>query len=735
MKFILKYTYTFVLALFLFQYNSFCAQQTRVDSLLRIVKTLSAETSAASLDDTIRIKALIDLSKEYVTARDFSKSIKYASIAKLISEKLVTALDIAISKTWLANATQSIAYTFENQENYSNALAQYKKELLLREAVGEKRSIAKCLNKIGEMYNLQDNLDASLEFYYKALNLIDEVNYKDEVLTVYNNIGIAYDRQKNHSKSLEYYTKVLNLSKSIGDKNTMGICYSNIGTLYAEDGKNKLALDYFYKFLKIAEESDNKKNIAIAYLNISNVYDVEGNYTKSFEMQFKAIKVFEELGNQAELALIKANIGSSYLSLAKTTSNKSEKVKSLGESEKYFKESLVLYKKIGQIESIGQVYYDLSELAKLKGNFENSLNDYKMYIQYRDSLMKLKNDEKSIRAEMNYEFNQKENLSKLALERNQAIASEESERQKKILYLFIVAFIFTAILAIFILRSNRNKQKANRIIILQKQEVERQKNLVEEKQAQILSSIGYAKRIQDSVLISESIITANIPDLFITYIPKDIVSGDFYWYSRQGDESFIVVADCTGHGVPGAFLSMVGSTLLNEIINHKQLFDPALIIKELANGLSDTLISKEKDEFNQDGMDISICKVNHQTKKLYFAGANQSIFIVDNKSTNEIKAQISSINGIFALNKNEKITNFEWDLKPDTMVYMSTDGYVDQIGEITNKKFLTSRYEKLLKEINGLPIEKQNQLLEENFDEWMGDSKQIDDVLVIGFKI
>jgi serine phosphatase RsbU (regulator of sigma subunit) len=735
MKFILKYTYTIVFAMFLFQCNSFSAQETRVDSLLRVVKTLSAETSAASLDDTIRIKALIDLSKEYVTTRDFSKSIKYASIAKLISEKLVNALDISISKTWLANAIQCIAYTFENQENYSNALAQYKKELLLREAVGEKRSIAKCLNKIGEMYNSQDNLDASLEFYYKALNLIDETNYKDEVLTVYNNIGIAYDRQKNHSKSLEYYTKVLSLSKSIGDKNTMGICYSNIGTLYAEEGKNKLALDYFYKFLKIAEESDNKKNIAIAYLNISNVYDVEGNYTKSFEMQFEAIKVFEELGNQAELALIKANIGSSYLSLAKTTSNKSEKVKSLGESEKYFKESLLLYKKIGQIESIGQVYYDLSELAKLKGNFENSLNDYKMYIQYRDSLMKLKNDEKSIRAEMNYEFNQKENLSKLALERNQAVASEESERQKKILYLFIVAFIFTAILAIFILRSNRNKQKANRIIILQKQEVERQKNLVEEKQEQILSSIGYAKRIQDSVLISESIITANIPDLFITYIPKDIVSGDFYWYSRQGDESFIVVADCTGHGVPGAFLSMVGSTLLNEIINHKQLFDPALIIKELANGLSDTLISKEKDEFNQDGMDISICKVNHQTKKLYFAGANQSIFIVDNKSTNEIKAQISSINGIFALNKNEKITNFEWDLKPDTMVYMSTDGYVDQIGEITNKKFLTSRYEKLLKEINGLPIEKQNQLLEENFDEWMGDSKQIDDVLVIGFKI
>jgi serine phosphatase RsbU (regulator of sigma subunit)/tetratricopeptide (TPR) repeat protein len=735
MKIILKYSYIFLFALFVLHGGRSFSQENRIDSLLKVVRSLGAEMSSSSLDDTVRIKALIDLSKEYVFNRDFSKSIKYASIAKLISEKLVNALDISISKTWLANSLQSIAFTFENQENFPNALAQYKKELVLREAVGEKRSISKCLNKIGEMYNSMDNLDASLEYYYKALSLIDEVKYKDEVLTIYNNIGIAYDRQKNHSKSLEYYVKVLNLSKASNDKNTMGICYSNIGTLYAEDGKNSQALDYFFKFLKIAEELGNKKNIAIAYLNISNVYDVEGNYTKSFEMQFKAIKVFEELGNQSELALIKANIGSSYLSLAKTTSNKNEKDKSLRESEKYLKESLILYKKIGQIESIGQVYYDLSELAMLRGNFESSLNDYKNYILYRDSLTKLKDNEKSIRAEMNYEFNQKENLSKLALEKNQAVANEESERQKKILYLFVVAFVFTAILAIIIFRSNRNKQKANRIITLQKQEVERQKNLAEEKQTQILASINYAKRIQDSVLISEEKITANIPNLFITYIPKDIVSGDFYWYSKQGHESFIVVADCTGHGVPGAFLSMVGSTLLNEIINHKKVFDPALIIKELSIGLSNTFVSKGKDDFNQDGMDISICKIDHETKKLYFAGANQPIYLVDSKSTKEIKAQISSINGIFALNKNETITNFEWDLKPDTMVYMSTDGYVDQIGEITNKKFLSSRYEKLLKEINGLPIEKQNQLLEENFDEWIGDSKQIDDVLVIGFRI
>jgi serine phosphatase RsbU (regulator of sigma subunit) len=732
-KFFFKHTFSFIAILFLLTNGRISAQGSKIDSLLLVVKTLNAESSSASLDDTVRINTLITLSKEYVALRDYSKAMKYASISKIISEKLVTAVDIAISKNWLANSIQSIAFCFENQENYANALVQYKRELALREDVGEKHKIANCLNKIGELYNSQDNLDASLDYYYKALKIIDEINFKDEALTVYNNIGIAYDRQKNYDKSLEYYNKVLSLSTLMGDKNTMGISYSNIGTVFAEQGKNKKALDHFFKFLKNAEESDNKKNIAIAYLNIANVYEVEGNLDKSFEMQYKAIKVFEELGNQSELALIKANMGSSYLSAAKN--NKGDRSKNISEATKYLNESLQLYLKIGQIESISQIYFELSELEKLKKNFENSLQDYKMHIHYRDSLNKVEDNEKSIRAEMNYEFDQKENLVKLEQERQQAIAKEESEKQKALLYLFVVAFIFMVILAVFIFRSSQHKQKANRIILLQKQEVERQKNIVEDKQFQILSSINYAKRIQESILISEDQITAHIPDLFITYIPKDIVSGDFYWYSKQGNESFIVVADCTGHGVPGAFLSMVGSTLLNEIINHKKLSDPSLIIKELATSLSDTLVNKDKEAFNQDGMDISICKINHDTKKLYFAGANQPIYIVDKKETNEIKSQISSINGIFAMNKNEKITTFEWTLKPNTMVYMSTDGFVDQIGEVTKKKYLSSRYEKLLHEINELPVEKQNQILEETFEEWKGDSKQIDDVLIIGFKI
>jgi len=730
-----KHIHYFLFVFFLFSKKELAAQTRTIDSLLATIKTLNAESSSAGLDDTLRINTLISLSKEYIAQRDYSKAIKYATISKIMAEKLVGALDISVSKNWLANAIQSVAYTLENQESYGSALTQYKKELELREALGDNVKTAICLNKIGEILNSQDNLDASLEYYYKALKIADALNSKEDLLTIYNNIGIAYDRQANFSKSLEYYNKTLELSTAMRDTNAMGISYSNIGTVYAEQGKNKEAFIYFFKFLKFAQITGNKKNVAIAYLNISNIFDAEGNFKKSFEMQFNAMKIFEELGNRAELALIKANIASTYIAQVKSSENRNEKTNGINEARKYLNEALDLYKKIRQLEGIGQAYRDLADVEELAGNFEVSLQNYRSYIRFRDSVMKLEDNEKRIRAEMNYEFDQKENLNRLEQEKKQAIAKEESERQKQIRNLFIVAFIFMVVLAVLIFRSNRHKQKANQIILQQKQEVERQKTLVEEKQFQIISSINYAKRIQESILIAEEEMTANLPDLFITYIPKDIVSGDFYWYSKQGNDSFIVVADCTGHGVPGAFLSMVGSTLLNEIIIHKKIYDPARIINELATGLATTLANKEKDELNTDGMDISICKINHKTKKLSFVGANQSIYIVDHKEAKEIKPQISSINGIFAVDKTQKINAFELILEENVMIYLTTDGYIDQIGGQNNKKFLSSRFEKLLAHMYSLSIDKQQYVLEETFEDWKAESKQIDDVLVIGFKI
>ena len=735
MKNKLKY---FFLALFSYlQISSSRAnsENQHTDSLRIRLKQLNATSNIVSFNDTLRINTLINLSIEFALLKEHSKAIKYANISKLISEKLVTVYKNSIAKKWLANAIQSIGFVFEKQENYAIALGQYKKELELRGEIKDKISLANCLNKIGELYILQDNIDDGLDYYFKALAHVNELNYKKNCLTIYTNIGNAYKRKKLFTKSLDYYNKALLMAKSINNQIYIAEALSNIGIVYAEFGNNKIAKDYFFKYLNTSISSNNKKNTAQAYLNISNIYERENNLPKAIEAKNKALKLFEEIGNQSDIAFVLANIGTSYLNSSKTAKNKPIRQTNNVAAKIYLNNALKLFQTLGQIENISETYFKISEIENLNQNFKSSLNNYKLHVKYHDSLLKLLDNERSIRAEINYEFTRKEIAAKAEQEKKEELAKKEKDKQQSILNLFVVAFIFMITLIIVILKNNRTKQKAYKIISEQKIEVEHQKSLIEKNQSQILASINYAKRIQESILISEEKIIQEIPEFFISYLPKDIVSGDFYWFSKQQHESFIVLADCTGHGVPGAFLSMVGSTLLNEIINHNKVNDPAKIISTLSDGLKNTLINKHDIEFNSDGMDISICKINHNTKRLYFAGVNQSIFVAHSGKVTEIPPQINSIQGIFDINNADKINSTEIALKGNETIYMTSDGYIDQIGAESNKKFLAARFSKLISEINYFPAQIQKEKIESNLKNWKMDLKQTDDILVIGFKI
>jgi len=706
-----------------------------IDSLRTRLKQLNATSNNVNFNDTLRINTLIHLSVEYALLKEHSKAIKYANISKLISEKLVAVFKNSIAKKWLANTIQSIGFVFEKQENYAIAIGQYKKELELRQEIGDKAILAKCLNKIGELNILQDNIDDGLDYYFKALTQADELNFKKNCLPIYTNIGHAYKRKKLFTKSLNYYNKALLIAKSINNNIYIAEALSNIGIVYAEFGNNKIAKDYFFKYLNTSISSNNKKNIAQAYLNLSNIYEKENNLPEAIEAKNKALKLFEEIGNHSDIASVLANIGASYLNIAKTTKNKRVQQANNTAAKNFLNKALMLFQALGQIENISETYFKISEIENINQNFNSSLNNYKLHVKYHDSLLKLLDNERSIRAEINYEFTRKENAVKAEQERKEEQAKKEKDKQQSILNLFVVAFIFMIVLIIVILKNNRTKQKAYKIISEQKIEVEHQKSLIEKNRSQILASINYAKRIQESILISEEKIIQEIPEFFISYLPKDIVSGDFYWFSKQQHESFIVLADCTGHGVPGAFLSMVGSTLLNEIINHNKVNDPAKIISTLSDGLKSTLINKHDIEFNSDGMDISICKINHNTKKLYFAGVNQSIFVAHNGKVKEIPPQINSIHGIFDINQATKIYSEEINLNGTETIYLTSDGYLDQIGATTNKKFLAARFSDLICEISDNATKVQKEKIESNLKSWKRDLKQTDDILVIGFKI
>jgi serine phosphatase RsbU (regulator of sigma subunit) len=268
----------------------------------------------------------------------------------------------------------------------------------------------------------------------------------------------------------------------------------------------------------------------------------------------------------------------------------------------------------------------------------------------------------------------------------------------------------------------------------EKEIVESIKSVLEEKNKDITDSINYAKRIQEAILPSQSAILKNFPESFIYYRPKDIVSGDFYWFAEVEDYFFIAAVDCTGHGIPGAFMSLIASTLLNEIVKNKHEVAPSQILQSLNNGIIESLKQSESDSSSRDGMDMAICRVDKTKQKLVFAGAARPFYHIRMGALTEVKGQGYPIGGHYGL-MNLKYSDSEMDLKPGDMFYISSDGYADQFSGTDNKKFSTKRLKKLLEEISVHSMEQQQELLEKAFENWRGSEKQIDDVLIVGIRI
>ncbi len=270
----------------------------------------------------------------------------------------------------------------------------------------------------------------------------------------------------------------------------------------------------------------------------------------------------------------------------------------------------------------------------------------------------------------------------------------------------------------------------------QKQKVSQ---LMESKNKQITDSINYARRIQQSILISENTLQQYFSESFVFLQPKAIVSGDFYFVAPIGNKFILAVADCTGHGVPGAFMSLIGYRLLREIVVEKGIHDPAQVLSCLHNGINESLNQTEDKENSQDGMDIAICLIDPEAKTLVFAGAMNPAYLIFNQELNVLQADVSSVGGKTLRPRNEgeqkKFSNKACQYNPGCMLYLFTDGYMDQFGGGQDQKFNTRRFKQMLMDIQPLSAGEQKEIISGTLQEWKRNTPQTDDILMLGIRL
>lgn len=360
---------------------------------------------------------------------------------------------------------------------------------------------------------------------------------------------------------------------------------------------------------------------------------------------------------------------------------------------------------------------------------------HELYIEMRDSILSIENKEAIIQQEFKYQYEKQAAVDSVANAKERAIKEETIKRQqvelsseKKMRYTLFGGLGIISLLLVFAINRFLVTRKQKDTIAEQKKVVEEQKELVEEQKKDITDSIQYAENIQRALLPSTEQLSL-LPEHFVLFHPKDIVSGDFYWMQHHNNSVYLAACDCTGHGVPGAFMSMIGSSQLDEAVIEKGLTQPNEIFYEVRKGFINAL--KQTGETQKDGMDAVLIKWDKKNQ-LEFAAAYNPLFLIRNKELLETKPDKQPVG--FYTGEQKPFTHHELSLEKGDTVYIFSDGYHDQFGGPKDKKFMIKNFKKLLLSIQDKPMNEQKTILEETMAEWKGDTEQIDDILVMGVR-
>jgi tetratricopeptide (TPR) repeat protein len=677
-----------------------------------------------------------EISKVYKEIADTLKNLKAHSNALGFYQQSLEIEEKRGNKENAAVILENMAEVYLDSGLYRSSISSYEKSLGLKEDLGDERGVSDALSDIGNVYETTYDFNKAIDYYEKSAQVKDDIDDREGLSLVMDNIGNIYYKQQFLEKSIDSYKKSAQLNEQLNKLDNLGTNYNKLGVAYYKMGNYGEAEKYYEKSLEIKEETGNKKDASMTYNNLGNLNLDQSKYKRAITYYEKALKLKEDIDYIYGKAVSLYNLGNAYKQLNINT----KAVENFESSKKICEENNFEELLARNIKILSELYFSI--------NANDKANEYKDLLaksEYADIDINEPVTESQITGEMGESEKVIKYLTEEVLRQKEMVEQQayERERENKInsqrlriknlqikrqrIFMGSLSIVIALILvALFLLyRQIVQKKRANAVLTDKNRVISKQQRL-------ITDNMKSASVIQKAAMPPDNFISNELNDFFVLNMPKDIVSGDFYWMDKREDRIFLAVADCTGHGVQGAVVSMLGIALLNEIVNKSYSKKPGEILDQLSIKIKDSLHQSGDIEEIREGMDIVLLKIDRKSNKIEFAGANNPVYIVRDSKIIEQKGDRNPI-GYYSKGTLFETRNLE--IKRGDSLYMFSDGYVDQLGGENLKKFLPRRFRTLLVDINNKPMNERKEILMRKFSEWKGDYQQVDDIMILGIRM
>ncbi len=635
----------------------------------------------------------------------------------------------------MARNQLNISSNFFNSANYRGALEYGLLSLQISENLMDQSMLTSAHGLLCDIYSFIGKRELAIHHCLASLRFSDDTGITTGRSNTLNTLGAIYLELNQEDKSKTYFVEALRIAKEENDQYAEATAISNLGDLYLMKKEYEMALHYYFRALEIDQFAFDTLAIGYSNYNVGKAYSEKGDFENALKYYLQSLEYAKRSVDLEIKAIVHSEIGSIYSEIGK-----------YAQAHNYLHKGLEIGLQVDTDPVLKSCYHNLARHYEAIGDTKTSMEYLREYVKHAENLHKSESMLRVAETEAIYDL-EKKNKEIEILQRDSDISVLKAKQRNLIIGgLFLLGLLFS-IIAVVLYRRNLDKNKANRILEYQRDAINRQKNEIEkhkneleiyskelsEKNRQITDSLEYARRIQLSLLPTTEQITAVFKESFVFYKPKEIIGGDFYWLTDYENMTLLVVGDCTGHGVPGSFMTVMANTLLNQIVMDNKIMQPCAVIIDMNKLIRQNLQHYSDGDFSSEGIDIAFCVIDKKNNNVGFCGCRIPMYIVKNGSFQQLSPNRHAPGSTFF--DANTIESQTIKLNKGDTIYLSTDGFQDQFGGPRNKKFMKARFKNVLHKLSDRPINEQLQILDQTYTVWKGDQQQTDDLLVIGIKL